>query len=640
MPQLEKVFEPIKIGQVEIKNRFVMSAIGGGGGFGENDRVTPRLLRFYEERAKGGVGLIVVGMLQPIDLGRPNARGVSIYKDELIPSLRQWTDIVHKHDAKIGVQLSFGGRWWRGGDAPVELVGPSDVVFGHRADASEPRPLTIEEIQQMIEALGESTRRAREAGFDCVEYQASTGAIFGQFLSPLTNKRTDPYGGSFENRMRFLVETIESGRKKAGHDFTIIVRLGGADFMEGGNTHDDNKRIAPILEKAGIHCLNVTTGWHEATTPFLPMSVPRGAYIYLGESIKKTVNIPVIGGTRINDPVLAEQIVAEGKLDMIYLCRPLLADPEFVNKAKAGRFEDIRPCIACSHCFGGSGQGLECTVNPQNGREIEYTLEPAPNPKRILIIGGGPAGMEAALIAAQRGHKATLAEKGDRLGGQLLAATLPPHKEELTNLNVYLKNQVRKHGIDIRLNEEVTIEFIKKMKPDAVIVATGAKPLIPDIPGATQTNVATAIDVLTGRKETGQNVIVIGGGAIGCETAEFLMNKGKTVTILEMFNRIGNDFERSYRWVIMLRLREAQIRMETDSEVKEITPKGVWADCRGKTEFFEGDSVVLAMGMKPDNELAQKLEGNVVELHTIGDCAEPGRLFGAMHSGFGVGRTI
>ncbi len=366
-------------------------------------------------------------MLQPIGSGKPNPRGVSIYKDELIPSLRQWTDVVHKHDAKIGVQLSFGGRWWRGGDAPIEEVGPSDVVFVHTAGALEPRPLTLDEIRQMIEALGEATRRAREAGFDCVEYQASTGSIFGQFLSPLTNKRTDQYGGSFEKRMSFLLETIETGKKKAGEDYTFIVRLGGDDFMKGGNTHEDSKRMAPILEKAGVHCLNVTTGWHEAPVPFLPMSVPRGAYIYLGESIKKAVSIPVIGGTRINDPILAEQIVSEGKLDMIYLCRPLIADPEFVNKAEEDRFDDIRPCIACSHCFGGMGRGngIECTVNPKAGREMEYTVEPTQHPKKIFVIGGGPAGMEAATVAAARGHKVTLAEKGDRLGGQLLVAAPP-----------------------------------------------------------------------------------------------------------------------------------------------------------------------------------------------------------------------
>jgi len=640
MPQLQKIFEPIKFGQVEVKNRLVMSAIGGGGGYGANDRVTPRLLRFYEERAQGGVGLIVVGMLQPIDLGRPNPRGVSIYKDELIPSLRQWTDVVHKHDAKIGVQLSFGGTWWRGGDAPVEQVGPSDVVFVHTPGVPKPRPLTIVEIHQMIEALGEATRRAREAGFDCVEYQASTGAIFGQFLSPLTNQRTDQYGGSFEKRMRFLLDVIASGKEKAGNDYTIIVRLGGADFMEGGNTHEDSKRMAPILEKAGIHCLNVTTGWHEAPVPFLPMSVPRGAYVYLGESIKKEVSIPVIGGTRINDPLLAEQIVAEGKLDMVYLCRPLIADPEFVNKAKEGRLDDICPCIACSHCFGGMGTGIECTVNPRAGRELEYTIESTQSPKKVFVIGGGPAGMEAAIVAAARGHKVTLAEKGNGLGGQLLVAALPPYKEELANFNKYLANQVHKQGVEVKLNEEVTLESIEKVKPDAVIVATGATPIIPDIPGATGSNVATAIDVLTGRKETGQNVIIIGGGSAGCETAEFLIQKGKKVTILEMLDRIGNDFERSYRWVIMLRLREAQVRMETDAKAEEITERGVGVSRKGETEFFEGDSVVLAMGMKADNSLAGKLEGKVAKLYTIGDCAEPHRILEAIHSGFRVAREI
>jgi 2,4-dienoyl-CoA reductase (NADPH2) len=248
--------------------------------------------------------------------------------------------------------------------------------------------------------------------------------------------------------------------------------------------------------------------------------------------------------------------------------------------------------------------------------------------------------MEAAIVASKRGHKVTLAEKSDRLGGQLLVAALPPHKGELANFKDYLSRQVRKHGVEVKLNEEVTVESIAKAKPDMLIIATGAAPFSPDIPGVTGNNVATAIDVLTGRKDTGQNVIIIGGGAIGCETAEFLIQKGKKVTILEMLDRLGSDFERSYRWVIMLRLREAKIRMETRARAEEITEKGVRVNRGGKIEFFAGDSVVLAMGMKADNELAKKLEGKVAELYTIGDCVEPRRLLGAMHSGFQVGRTL
>jgi 2,4-dienoyl-CoA reductase (NADPH2) len=248
--------------------------------------------------------------------------------------------------------------------------------------------------------------------------------------------------------------------------------------------------------------------------------------------------------------------------------------------------------------------------------------------------------MEAAIVASRRGHKVTLAEEGDRLGGQLLVAALPPYKGELANFKDYLSGQVRKHGVEVKLNEDVTVESIEKSKPDALIIAAGAAPFTPDIPGVTGINVATAIDVLTGRKGTGQNVIIIGGGPIGCETAEFLIQMGKKVTILEMLDRIGSDFERSYRWVIMLRLREAKIRMETRARVEEITDKGVWVNRGGKIEFFEGDSVVLAMGMKADDELAKKLEGKVAELYTIGDCAEPRRLLGAMHSGFQVGRTL
>jgi len=643
MAYLKRLFEPARIGQVELKNRIVMPATSSN--YAENGRVTDRMKNYYAARAKGGAGLLVIGIIAPTNLvreGQYTVRLAGIYDDKLIPGLRQLTDVVHDGGAKVGIQLSIRHEWAKDAQSPIEFIAPSNVPISPGPAAPAPRPLTIPEIEQIVDAFGEASRRAREAGFDMVEFHASVGYLINQFLSSKTNIRDDAYGGSLENRARFLLEIIDSARRKAGADYTFTVRLSGADFMDGGNTIEDTKVIAGMLERVGISALSVTTGWHESPVPFIQMSVPRGSYVYLAEEVKKVVNIPVVGGTRVNDPILAEQILAEGKVDMIYMSRPLMADPDLPNKAREGRFDEIRNCTACCLCFDRLMEGMPtaCSVNAQAGREVEYAIEPAPKPKKVFILGGGPAGMEAARVAAVRGHKVTLVEKKDKLGGQLLVATVPPHKEELHELIRYFSTQMEKQGVEVRLGKETTPDYIIDANPDEVIVAGGAVPIIPDIPGVRGENVVTAIDVLSGEKETGDSVVIIGGGLVGCETAEYLSQKGKEVTILEMLPKIGNDIGRTTRWVVLRRLREAGIKLESKAKAVEITAKGVAVSRDGGSEVFEADTVVLSVGLVPNRELAQKLEGKVKSLRLVGDCDEPHKIAEAIESGLRVGREI
>jgi len=637
--ELRNLFQPIKVGEMELNNRIMFLAIGTG--YGADDQVTERQKDFYAERARGGAGLVITGITMPSSLGRPIPGMIGIYHDRLIPSHRQLTDLVHAEGTKIAIQLGLQYWWAKGEGAPLEEVAPSEVST--RRD-STPRALTIEEIRQIINDFGEGVRRAREAGYDAVEFHCGIGYLVNRFLSPCTNKRTDDYGGSLKNRARFLLEIIQSSKRKAGSDYPIICRISGEEFMDGGHTLEDSKKLAPMLERAGVHCLSMQVGWHECRTPLVHMSVPRGAFVYVAEEIKKVVNIPVVAAYRINDPILADRIIAEGRADLIGMGRPLIADPELPNKAKEGRFDDIRPCIACGHCLDTvlGGMPMTCTVNPRVGREAESTIEPAKKSKKVFVIGGGPAGMEAAVVAAKRGHQVTLWEKKDRLGGNLVLASALSYKGEVANFNNYLQTQVRKSGVQIRLGGEFTAKTVEKAKPDAVILATGTIAKVPDLSGVKGKNVALALAVLAGKEVAGQRVIVVGGEMVGCEVAEFLAEKGKKVTLLARRDRVGDDLGRSTRWVIMQRLRNAGIRMETKVNVVEITDKGVRGIRRdgGESEFFEGDSVVLAVGLAPSNELAQKLEGKVPAIYCIGDCVEVRKIAQAIEEGFRVAREI
>jgi 2,4-dienoyl-CoA reductase (NADPH2) len=646
MIKLKMLFEPIKVGQVKLKNRIICLAMGAGMKICDGE-ITPQLINFYAARVSGGASSVFLPLVAKYPGADFNQMMPGAYEDKFMPGMRAMVKAIHAQDAKAGAQMfMMDDQYARGRGAPTEVVGPSDIP---KPRQPIPRPLSLEEIEQVVDSYAESAKRAMDAGFDMVEFHFGIGFLVAKFISPLTNNRTDQYGGSLEKRMKLPLDIIAAVKRKVGNDYALSVRFAADELLEGGHTAEDGKEVAKFFEKAGVHMLNVQPGWTESPVPMVQMSVPRGHWVYLPKGVKKVVKIPVIATTRINDPIMSEEILTSGKADLIGMARPLLADPELPNKAKKGRFEDIRTCIACCYCMDRPHSDMRnvlsnlpvlCSINAQCGREGIYIIERASKPKRIAVVGGGPAGLEAASIAALRGHRVTLYEKDNKLGGLLNISKIPPHKEELIGLIDYLAHQVEKNGVKIKLREEFIEATLERDKPEAVILATGSVPLVPKIAGVENSNVVGFTDILTGDREVGDMIIIIGGGLVGCETAEFLHAKGKQVTILEMLPRIGDDIGVTNRFAIMGRLREAGIKMLANTKAARITEKGVEATRDGVTEFFEGDTVVLATGLKAKNELAKKLEHKVGLLYSIGDCAEPHRIVEAIENGFRIAAQI
>lgn len=646
MTELKTLFRPGKIGALETKNRLVMLPLTTG--FNEPDgTVGDRMLNFFAERAKGGVGLIIIPFA-PLRSGSPAQP--FLYDDRFITGVRRLTDKIHSHGAKAATQLIIQYHLALKEDQ-AELVGPSPVL--NRLIRAVPRALTREEIQLIVLEYGKAARRAREAGFDAVEVPVIGGYFFNRFMSPITNHREDDYGGNLENRLRIIRQAVESIKKEAGSDYPVTCRINLEELMEGGHTIEDSEAVVRLLEQYGFSGLNSYFGWHESPVPTSQISVPRGAFVPLAAKAKEWVKIPVIATNRIPDPILADSIIAQGQADFVGMGRALLADPELPNKAQAGQFNKIVPCITCSRCLAeimgiykdwGKQFSAICTVNPRLGREAECEIKPADRERKVLVIGGGPAGMEAAITAAKRGHQVTLWEKNTELGGQLQVASIPPYKGEIAALTDYLINETRDAGVVVRLNQEATLSAIEQEQPDAVILAVGARPFLPPIPGVQLANVAGAEEVLKGHRQPKGTAIIVGGGMVGCETASLLAESGNDkvgqVIVLEMGNRAASDVPPTYRPFFLTRLAKAGVKIETGATVEEITAEGVRVTRKGTPAFINGDLVILATGYKADRDLAQELEGKVPELYIIGDCAEPRSIREAIGEGFAVGLRI
>ena len=662
------LFSPIKINSLELKNRVVLTAMHLG--YTPEGLVTERLIDFYTVRARGGVGLIIVGGCR-IDAYAGAGSMLRIDDDSFIPGLRALVDAIKAQGSMIAAQLYQAGRYAHssmiGGKKPISASAIRSKLTGE-----SPRALQLDEIPAVQDKFVEAAQRARDAGFDAVEILGSAGYLISQFLSPLTNRREDKYGGSFENRMRFGLEVTEKIRKAVGPAYPLIMRLAGNEFMEGGNTNEEAKTFASELEKVGVDLFNVTGGWHETRVPQLTMFVPRKGFVYLAQGIKSAVSVPVISSNRINDPDLAEEIIRNGQADLVTMARGLLADPDLLTKAREGRSDQIYHCVACNQgCFDAVFQNrpVTCLVNPRAGKEGETELTPAAHLKKVLVIGGGPAGMKAACTAAERGHEVTLAERANELGGQLLLNRNIPGRKEMVTAATDLTNNLRALNVNILLGKEVDKGLVREMEPDVVILATGASPLLPDIPGIETQGVVTAWDVLSGKASVGENVVIVGGNAVGLETAIHLANQGtlspevlhflvanraeswetlerlvnrgnRHVTVLEMMKRPGQDIGGSTRWTVMMELRRLGVTILTGAAAVGIRPDGVEIEKGEKRDLLPADSVVIAAGAQPENLFVDEMVDLAPEVYTIGDAKAPRNALEAIKEGFLIGQKI
>ncbi|SHF93053.1 2,4-dienoyl-CoA reductase [Caldanaerobius fijiensis DSM 17918] len=643
--KFDKLLEPIQIGTMKLRNRIVMPPMVTNYA-ADDGAVTERFKAYHETRAKGGVGLIIVEATYVHPSGKGFKNELGIYKDELISGLKELTETVHRHGAKIAVQLYHGGRQTTSKVTGMSIVAPSAIPCPVKQEM--PKELSVDEIKELVEAFGQAARRAKEAGFDAVEIHGAHGYLLNEFLSPYSNKRTDEYGGTFENRMRFPLEVVKRVREEVGTDFPVIYRMSAEEYVTGGLTIEDTKIFAQKLVEARIDALHISGGVYESAAMIIqPAAIPQGCFVENAAAIKKAINskVPVIVVGRIKDPVMAEQIIREGKADLVSMGRALLADPELPKKISEGKVQEIRKCIGCNQgCIDRLFQDIDitCMINPLTGHETEIDLQtPAKNKKKVLVIGGGPGGLEAARVAALRGHEVILCEKQGELGGQLRIAAVPPHKEEINDLTNYLISQVEKSGVRIIKGKEADTKMIREIKADAVIVATGSEPIIPEIPGIDQKNVVTAHDVLSGSASVGEKVVVVGGGLVGCETAEFLADQGKQVTLIEMLDDIAVDVGSLTRGLLLNRMVEKKITMLTKSKVREILTNGVIIEKEDRTEEITGiDTVVIAVGSRPKNELLKSIEGEGIPVYAIGDCIKARKIIDAVHEAFRIAYNL
>lgn len=640
--RFKHLLEPGIIGNMKVRNRMVMPPMGTNYA-DQSGFVTERLVRYYRERAGGGMGLIIVEIAAVAPEGKAIARQIGIWADKFIPGLRHLAREVQKHGARIAIQLHHAGRQTSSDRTGAQPVAPSPIPCPVCAET--PRELSIEEIEGLVSAFGHAARRAREAGFDALELHGTHGYLINQFLSPYSNRREDRYGADGEGRLRFCMEVIDSVRKSTGKDFPLIFRMNANEYMDGGLALEDARKLAPLLVERGIDCLHVSAGVYGSPAPNVATmsGTPLPLVDYAGE-IKKLVTVPVIAVGKIHDPEQGEQVLADRHADFVAIGRGSITDSHFALKIEKGQVEGIRKCIQCNQkCLDPLlvyNEAAGCIYNIRAGREGDFPYVKARRGKRVVVVGGGPAGLEAARIARERGHQVVLFEQSWELGGQALLARAAPYKDRFGEILRYLIHRVEALEVDIRKGKAGTTETVLQEKPDAVILATGAMPFIPSLPGLNGAGAVTAWDILQGRAQPGKRVAIIGGGLVGCETAEFLAEKGHEVILLEMNDELAMDQSPTLRAELVSRLaKNGQVVIRTGAAVTGTQERSVLASIKDRrVTIGEIDSFVLAAGSISYNPLEGSLKSVMQDVYAVGDCERPRNaaeaIFEAFHAAY------
>ena len=633
------LMQPFRLKNITLNNRIVMapmlSRLCDPDGI-----VSQKLIDYYAERARGGAGLVIVEYCYTdTKESKANQGQLGIYSDQLIAGLGDLAEAIQEWGAKAILQVCHAGRSTSSRYMGRQPIAPSPVpsYTGEMA-----REMTLEEIEATIESFAEAARRAKTAGFDGIELHGTHGYLMAQFLSPYTNHRTDIYG---QDRGLFALQTLDRVRSKVGSEYLVGYRMAAEEFIEGGITLTETKAFAKRLEQRGIDYIHVSGGIIEVGQHFvIPMYFPKGFLLRLAEGIKQAVKVPIIAVGAIHDPFLAEEALQRKQADLIAMGRGLIADPELPNKIRSGRLEDVRTCLRCNEgCSSRIRQSKtqRCAINAEVGRERSMRIHPASRPKRVCVIGGGPAGMEAARVLALRGHRVTLIEKEKELGGLLLYATVPDFKGELRRFLQYLKTQVKKLGVEVLLERRATLELVRDLKPDSVVLAAGSAMAAPQIPGVQKSFVANALELLSGKFQPGARVVIAGGAAMGCEIAAHLGALGKKVTVVEMLGDLALDLESRSRLALLQLLKERGVETLTSWKLEKIDEGGVLlSDRNSNRREVPVDSVILALGMASNQDLIQPLRENFQEVYLIGDCLEPRKIYQAIHEGAFAGRAI
>ncbi|MBD3227888.1 MAG: NAD(P)-binding protein [Candidatus Lokiarchaeota archaeon] len=657
------ILEPLKItNTLEVANRAYMPAMHLS--YADyKGAITDKFIRFYEERAKGGTGMVVIGGCNFTETSAGAPTMPNLGSDEFLPGLKKFAETIHQYDTKCAAQLYHSGRYGVFGDivAPSE----SDAPFLK----STARELKFEEIEKIIVDYGAAAARLKEAGFDAVQVCGNTGYLPGQFISPLINKRTDKYGGrTLEERYTFLDEVIKSIRNQTGN-FPLIWRMPHDDLVPGSLSYKDWAKVAPMLERSGADLLDIAGAWHTSKVPQLTSNVPWAAFSFMAYEIKKAVKIPTVECHRIHDLDVAEELLINNYCDLIGWGRPLICDPYIIRKIKENREDDIRWCIGCAQgCFDMvfEAQPITCLQNPQAGKEDRYEITPTKEKKKILIIGGGPGGMEAARVAKMRGHDVILYEKTDHLGGAFYLAAVPPSRNEFMRAIDWLKHQLEKLGVEIVMNTECTMEIVEQIDPDHIIVAEGGEDIIPKISGINLDHVSKASDVLLGKVHLKDNIVIIGGGATGVEVALYASKKGsitpevamfmiehraldieeamkyyrrglKNITVIDILPKLGKNIGRSTRWTMLKDLRYKGINELKNTEVIEIKKDEVIVKHNDEIQNIKADNVVIATGIKKNRAFHKTLKKKGYDAKIIGDAKRPKKAIDAIEAGFKAG---